>query len=259
MMLPKKNSNYFFSSLAIHMAILVVFVVSFGLVSPMPVVQQSNDKQNTIQASVVTNIAKVAPTPPARTTPSPQVKALLEPKAEKSKLLPAKTTDDAIAITKKKAEKKKPSFLPDDLLADLKKHVSEKKQVKQKSLKTLFAKSLEQQIAAEKNAADAAKTLQMQGVINKYKALILQSISQHWLVPPHANKRMFSELLIRLAPDGTVLDVQLVKSSGDPALDRSARAAIFKASPLPVPTKNEEFEPFRQFALKVRPEDVLMQ
>jgi|SRR3990167_1665097 len=243
MALLKKDRSYFFSSIAIHMAILLVFVASFELAVPTPVIQQSNDQQNTIQASVVTDLSKV----------SPQVKPTPEKGIEK-------IPDDAIAITKKKpkvAAKKKIAFMPDDLLKDLKMQVVDKKKVKQKSLKSVFANSLEQQMAREKNASDATKTLQMQGVIDKYKALILQSISQHWLVPPHADKSMFSELLIHLAPSGMVLDVQLVKSSGDSALDRSARAAIFKASPLPVPDNADEFAPFRQFVLKVRPKDIL--
>jgi colicin import membrane protein len=37
-------------------------------------------------------------------------------------------------------------------------------------------------------------------------------------------------------------------------LDRSARAAVFKASPLPVPKEPDAFEAFRQFILKVKPE-----
>ncbi len=63
--------------------------------------------------------------------------------------------------------------------------------------------------------------------------------------------------MIRLAPGGLVLDAQVTKSSGDQALDSSARAAVFKASPLPVPKKLTEFEAFRQFVIKFTPKDVL--
>jgi colicin import membrane protein len=94
-------------------------------------------------------------------------------------------------------------------------------------------------------------------VINKYKALILQAISEHWIIPTQVNKKLSCELMIRLAPSGNVLDVQVTKTSGDPSLDSSARAAVLKASPLPVPSKGSEFEPFRQFVLKVKPENIL--
>jgi colicin import membrane protein len=96
------------------------------------------------------------------------------------------------------------------------------------------------------------------GEVNKYKALILQTISQHWLVPSGVDKNLSAELLIRLAPGGTVLDVQVIRSSGSAGLDRSARDAVFKASPLPVPSDSEGFDQFRQFVLKVKPENVIV-
>lgn len=262
----KKDYSHFITSVGIHVAILAVMIGSFEFASTMPVIQQSNDAENVIQASVINTV------PPKKTLPLPAL-----PKAEPKPAEPAppkpvektpppapevKAKEDTIAIPIKKVVEKKVIPKPKlefgkDLLADLKKQVDQKKVVKQKSLKTVFANSLEQQLSQEQNAMDAAKTLQMQGVINKYKALILQTISHNWIVPPYADKKASSQLLIRLAPGGMVLDVQIVKSSGDPALDRSARAAVFKASPLPVPSKSDEFEPFRQFSLKVKPESLL--
>jgi colicin import membrane protein len=63
--------------------------------------------------------------------------------------------------------------------------------------------------------------------------------------------------MVRLGPGGVVLDVQTTKTSGDPSLDSSARAAVLKASPLPVPPNANDFEAFRQFVLKVKPENIL--
>ena len=94
------------------------------------------------------------------------------------------------------------------------------------------------------------------GKVDIYSALIIQSIQQHWVVPPQS-KNLKGEIMIRLAPGGSVLDAQVTKSSGDPALDSSARAAVFKASPLPVPKNLNEFEAFRQFVIKFNPKDVL--
>lgn len=51
-------------------------------------------------------------------------------------------------------------------------------------------------------------------------------------------------------------EVTLTRSSGDPLLDRSAQTAIYKASPLPVPTDSETFNLFRDISLTVRPEQV---
>lgn len=103
-------------------------------------------------------------------------------------------------------------------------------------------------------AATAAKNAQMAGVVNKYKALIIQSISQHWILPDHVDSQLYSQFRIRLAPNGVVLDVNLIRSSGDPVLDRSAQAAIYKASPLPVPSDHAMFDLFRDISLTVRAE-----
>lgn len=158
-------------------------------------------------------------------------------------------------------------MLAKDLLSEMKMQRIKQKKVKQKLLqsqsqfqKTLRAeseKSLRQQLFNENIRLQGAKTQLAQGEVNRYKALILQAISQQWLVPMGVDKSLSCQLLIRIAPGGTVLDVQLQKSSGDPALDSSARAAVLKASPLPVPANADAFDAFRQFVLKVKPENVL--
>ena len=113
-----------------------------------------------------------------------------------------------------------------------------------------------QMLAEKKHLQELAQqnVAQMSGEVNKYKALIIQAISQHWILPEHVDRQLFSQFRIQLAPNGQVLSVGLIRSSGDPVLDRSAQAAIYKASPLPVPTDSEMFNLFRDISLTVRPE-----
>ena len=111
-------------------------------------------------------------------------------------------------------------------------------------------------LAALKAAEDAKKRARLAGVVDKYKAMILNSISRQWILPEHVAMGLSSKFKIRLATNGTVLDVSLLKSSGDPILDRSAKLAIYKASPLPVPHDMESFELFREISLTVRPEQI---
>ena len=159
---------------------------------------------------------------------------------------------------KKIIDQPSPNVLAKNLLSDIKKQ-------KQRQLKSHFSKMLKEQtektfrqsLLNEPVKLQAAVERRSHGEVNKYKALILQAISEQWVIPPTANKRLTCELLIRLAIDGTVLQVDIVKSSGDRTLDSSARAAVFKASPLPVPAKKSEFEMFRHFSLKVKPENLL--
>ena len=196
-------------------------------------------------------------------------KKLAEEKALAEKKLVAEKKEKArkkkLELKKKLAEKKRKEKLAEKLLADIQKQNDKKAKIKQKNLEAKFAKtlreqseeSLRQNLMKENIKLSGKLSRQSQGVINKYKALIIQSIGEHWLVPIQANKSLTSELMIRLAPSGEVLDVKVTHSSGDPTLDSSARAAVFNSSPLPVPSKLSEFEPFRQFVLKVTPENIV--
>lgn len=116
---------------------------------------------------------------------------------------------------------------------------------------------LAQQLKQEQQQLNASKRRYQLTIIDKYKVLILNAISQQWNIPANTNKKLSTDLLIRLAPNGAVLNVKLVKSSGDSALDRSAIAAVYKASPLPVPTNPSIFNQFRELNLVVRPETVM--
>jgi colicin import membrane protein len=107
--------------------------------------------------------------------------------------------------------------------------------------------------AAQQAAAEAARTARIAGEVDKYKAMIINAISQQWILPENVNSSLSSQFRIRLAPNGAVLEVSLIRSSGDPILDRSAQAAINKASPLPVPADPATFDIFRDISLTVRP------
>jgi colicin import membrane protein len=200
--------------------------------------------------------------PDIKSTPITKTKPAAEPI---KKDVIALTVEKKKIAEKKALEEKMQRELAENLMADIKKQAEKQKKIKQKALKAQFEntlreqaeKSLRQQLLNEEVKLQGTETRQSQGEVNKYKALIVQAISEHWLVPPQANKKLVCELTIRVAPGGLVLDVQVSKSSGDPSLDSSARVAVMKSSPLPVPKNSADFEPFRQFVLKVKPENVI--
>lgn len=262
----ERQQKHLFYSLVLHVVLLSILVISFDFTSPMPVLENTHTNEvinaMVIQSAPITPRKRI-PLPPKIVEPNPSPIKPLE--QQKPPIKKTETLTDAIIIPDKKQKKVKENLIQKQLLADLKKQTDTKKKAQQQKtiesdfaqeMKALKAKSLEQQLAKEAERLDGVQKAQMRGVVDKYKALILQSISQHWLVPHNADKHLFAELLIRIAPGGMVLDVQVIKSSGDDALDRSARAAVFKASPLPVPTDSNEFEPFRQFGLRVKPENI---
>ncbi len=92
--------------------------------------------------------------------------------------------------------------------------------------------------------------------VNRYKALLINAISQNWILPPSADRSLSCRFEIKLVPSGVVQSVTLLRSSGDPVLDRSAQTAIYNASPLPVPSMPEAFEVFKVVSLTVKPETI---
>lgn len=280
------NNKYVYISFTLHVVMVLVLVMSVNFSTPLSVFENTN-KQDVISAVILGDTAK-SKILPQQITPPPAIKQVKnEPPKEQPKTIPkpaeAKIKDvikpielekDVIALKKeidkkkklekKLAEKKQRELLEKALLADIKMNTKQKK-VKPKELTNKFEKllkeqaekSLRQQLLNEEFKLKGTQSRQAQGEVNKYKALIIQAISEHWIIPTQADKSLYSELMIRVAPGGVVLDVQVTKSSGDPSLDSSARAAVLKSSPLPVPSDPSAFEAFRQFVLKVKPENVL--
>ncbi|MGQ3891142.1 cell envelope integrity protein TolA [Legionella sp. CNM-4043-24] len=143
-------------------------------------------------------------------------------------------------------------------LAELKKKQAEEQAriTKELAAKAEADKAKQREAAEKQAAADAAKRARLAGEVDKYKALIINAISQRWILPDNVDSSLSSQFRIRLAPDGAVLEVSLMRSSGDAILDRSAQTAIYKASPLPVPVDPATFDLFRDISLTVRPQNV---
>ncbi len=158
----------------------------------------------------------------------------------------------ALAVQKQRAaEQKKALILKQAQEKRTRELASKQKQLQQQLL--------QQQMLQEQQEISQAHAAQMQGILDQYKAQIIQAIQNRWIVPDDVDKSLSCVLLIRLAPGGVVLSVDTLKTSGDPILDRSARVAVFKASPLPAPQDPAVFEKFRELRLTVRPLQVVNQ
>lgn len=272
---PQANQRYLLFSIVAHIGILLVFVLGFDHKSTLPVFENTN-QNDVISAVVLGDTAKSKILPTKLPSPPPIQEPITKSPPPEKDATPTQSQKDVIALKKpidkkKLAEQKmlealkKKNIFAKDLLSDIKKEKKKQKKLAQKNVQAQFQKllreqseqTLRQQLLNEEIKLQGTQSRQSQGEVNKYKALILQAISEHWIIPTQANKHLFCELLIRLAPGGMVLDVQVTKTSGDPSLDSSARAAVLKASPLPVPSNPDEFDAFRQFALKVKPENIM--
>jgi colicin import membrane protein len=132
-----------------------------------------------------------------------------------------------------------------------------KKLKEQQQKQYAAAAALQQQIAAKQAAIAQQRSQAINGVVDQYKGLILEAIAQQWLVPPGTDPTLASQLMITLSADGKVQNVQLIKSSGNALLDQSAVAAVYKASPLPMPPDKDAAAVFKQFSLTLKPEQML--
>lgn len=180
-------------------------------------------------------------------------------KIEQNKIIPLKIPIKSPSTVKKPVTKANPTKLA---LSKTKKTVDKHKKLKpsKESLKVL-EKNVQQLLDQEIKslAKQQMNAVRNAATTDKYRHLILQAIAQQWIIPPEMNKHLETKLVVHLAPGGMVLEVVIVKSSGNAVLDRSAQTAVYKASPLPVPKNNGLFHSFRQINLTVRPEGIITQ
>jgi colicin import membrane protein len=128
--------------------------------------------------------------------------------------------------------------------------------------KTLLAEALQreqQQIAASQEQQRIKEQLTRDAAAARSRALatwtdkIRNKIRGFIVLPPDLKGNPEALFLVTLLPDGSVLRVQLVISSGHTAYDDAVHRAILKSSPLPKPDSPGLFE--RELKLTFRPRD----
>jgi colicin import membrane protein len=97
---------------------------------------------------------------------------------------------------------------------------------------------LQRSLAAEEEASAVARS----GVMDEYRALLVQTVERNWIRPPSARAGLQCTLYVTQAPGGTVVDVKLGACNGDQAVRESITTAVYKSSPLPAPRDPRAFE-----------------
>ena len=247
----------FILALALHLILLYFLFVKFPYEKPKVGVNLSYNFINAVAISERDLKAR---------TKKPKV---LEGKVKKKRTKRASPPSVAKKkpVIKKEIKKKviAKKVIKESLLAEKKRVMDElkkeqeeyqKDQVKQRELE--MEKALNEELLAEKAqlAKDVAEAHGMiiQGKIGEYEALIKQAIDSEWIKPDGVAQGDFCRFLAKFAPGGEVISLQLLESSGNDALERSARAAVSKASPLPVPEDERLFNEFRVIKLVFNPE-----
>lgn len=109
-----------------------------------------------------------------------------------------------------------------------------------------------QQAEARKQAEEAARRAAYEQrrteTIQAYSGKIRQKIEGSWYYAGYGEK-LHCEIRVRLDQTGRVVAAKVVESSGNEAFDRSAKAAVYKAEPFPIPEDEEFIADFREITL----------
>ena len=116
------------------------------------------------------------------------------------------------------------------------------------------AAAAEAQRAREEDLASRLAFEQIAREADRYKPFVQDRVRQFWVRPPAAGLDLVAVVSVRLIPGGEVVpnSVRVVRSSGHTAFDQSVVAAVYNASPLPVPS-GPPFERFREFDFTFSP------
>lgn len=250
-----KYPRAIFYAIVVHVVLVAIMVVSFKWTDKPAM--ESKDKGEEIVHAVTVDAKKV----------EKELKKIKQAERKRQRELEraAKKAEQA-----RRREEKKLADAKKRLQAAKKKEITEQKALQekrkqeQKRLKELEAQrkqeeerlqKIEQQkreeelrnkLKAEEERLALENNKQKQSMINQYRAMIEAKVRQNWIVPAGATEGMSCEIRVRLIPSGDVIQVQLTKSSGDEAFDRSVENAVNKASPLPVPpAESGLFDVFR--------------
>ena len=85
----------------------------------------------------------------------------------------------------------------------------------------------------------------------QYISQITAKIERNWNRPPGAIAGLQCEVRVTQGPGGIVITVKVERCNGDEAVRQSIEAAVFRASPLPLPSEPALFE--RNLVVTFRP------
>ena len=181
----------------------------------------------------------VKPEPPK---PDPQI--ALKAEREKRELEKKKKDDEA----RKKREELEAAKKKREQEDAAKKKVADDKRRREEEAAKQAAK-----LEAEK--ARAAAEDSRQKVFNEFVNKIRAKIRSRANVPDTVTGKPSVQIQIRILPGGDVLDIKVLKSSGNRAYDTAIERAIRSAQPLPVPEASSELFPqFRDLILNIEHE-----
>jgi colicin import membrane protein len=244
-------------SIAVHGAFfaLIVFGVTWQSRPTAPIQAELWDKlpPARVAQSPAPQPEPVKPEPPPPEPPKPE--ARLEPPKSEVKPEPPRP-DPAIA---EKAAREKRELEKREKLEKAKQEEARRKREqdeadRKKKREEEKARQEKQRQEAEVQKAREAAAAARQTEIGRYRDRIRDKIRGKANVPDTVTGKPAVVVRITILPGGDVLDVAIVRSSGNRIYDAAIERAIRSAQPLPVPSEPELFAQFRDLILNVEHE-----
>jgi colicin import membrane protein len=211
------------------------------------------------------------PKPEVRVTPPDQAQIAFE-KAEK------KRADEQLRVEQQKAEVQRQieKKLEEDKRAEELRRIEqdrlealrvekervekEKRDLSRRQIDQDLARQMRDELDAESSQLRAIHSRDKMGkqarVVRDFQERIRTKIKDSLILPQSLKGDAEVVFQVNLLPNGEVLRVTLIRTSGQPLYDGAVERAIFKASPLPLPADRDAAAQFRDgLTLKFRPSD----
>jgi len=208
------------------------------------------------------------PEPPKPEPPKPEPPKPEPPKPEPPKPppVPPKKADPpkpdpqiALKLEREKREQEKRDKLEREKAQKKKDEEAKKKREQEDAAKKKREddkrRQEDERAKREADKAREAAVAARQSEVDRFKAAIQAKIRGRANVPDTVTGNPEIQVRIRILPGGEVLDIAVVKRSGNPTYDSAIERAVRSASPLPVPPADSELFPqFRDLNLIIRHE-----
>ena len=165
--------------------------------------------------------------------------------AEEKKLKQLKKKKDKEKKLKKLKKEKKKKEAERKRKEEEKLKAKEAERKRKEEEKKLKEKALQEELETEQLEYDQSEIL-------KFTSLIINAIENKFN-KTNLKEGLSCKILIRMSEDGTVLESNIVESSGNELFDQRADKAVHSASPLPVPSESKLFNKMRSIRITFDP------
>lgn len=165
---------------------------------------------------------------------------------EQKMALQAKKEQD---LARKKLEQQQ---LQKQKIAQQKLAQEQQKIAQQKAQQQAAAKQKEAALKAERDKLAAEHQEFLLTEVEKYRIAFQELIEENRILSAVFPNNISCKIRIKLLPDGSILSVTIVQTSGNPAYDELATTAIYKSAPFPMPSEPDLYTQLRDIILSFK-------